>query len=168
MILKDDQIKELETLKSVREQVEPQLLRIQREFEAALFRAKKPIIDAIHNCENVNIPRIRIAQEGMDISYTKKMDSWMSPPEHLAETESGMVTDPGSDVVVSPPVRTVIRNPKTGVITVTFEGNEYSIPAIGPDHLPWASLDESIPNSVYDMVKETYPGFEVLDDEDEE
>lgn len=155
------QLRLLQTIAVAKGQVDPALEKLKQEYEQAVFNAKAPVLVAVEAARKAGVPFNRIATEGLDMGYAMKAKQWLSAPDNAAPiqvvtTEAPTVTHGG-----------VVRDPSTGAFRVPFEGKLYEVAAIGPDDEPWSEADPTIPQQVYDMIREHNPRWTLLEEDDE-
>ena len=169
-ILDDKQEQLLQAVKSVYEDVVPVLKKMEEDYEFAVYRAKKPIRDAVDAATNGKVPMSRIVSDATDFTYPQKLRAWLRPSDSLMERmiESD-VPQQAAEVYAEDieSIRTVSRDPNTGEFSVSYQGHDFKVAAMGPDEEPWASADPDIPQGVYELIESKYPGFVVLDDDDD-
>ena len=172
---------QLALLKAVSEEfqkLEEPLGQLQAKFRVTEYNMKRNVIQAIENAREAKVPLARILKETGSVTYPAALERWMTKPEELetvtAEREvalsEGFTEQPavaeeaGSDTET----QVVLRNHRTGMLTVLTDGKEYEVLAMGPETDLWAARKEDIPQEVYDLIKETYPSFVVLDDDEDD
>lgn len=169
-LLNDEQEQLLNTVKVAYEDILPVLRRMEDEYEHAVYRAKKPIRDAVAAAQEGRVPMARIVEDATDLRYAQKLKAWLLPPEGVVERamdgSAALVETPSIYAEAIESIETVSRNPKTGVFSVDLLGSEYLVPAMGPDAEPWAEREAGVPQEVYDLIKERYPGFVTLEEDD--
>lgn len=169
-ILNEQQEQLLETVKTTYDDVVPVLKRMEEDYEYAVYRAKKPIRDAVDAALDGKVPMSRIVSEATDFNYPQKMRTWLRPSDELMDRliENDVpqqAVDTYAEDIES--IRTVSRDPSNGEFSVLYQGHDYKVAAMGPDEEPWASLEPGIPQGVYDLIQSKYPGFVALDDEED-
>lgn len=170
--LNDAQEQLLQAVKVAYDDVAPVLAKMEEDYEFAVYRAKKAVRDAVAAAQDGRVPMARITQEGTDLRYAQKLKAWLQPAESVVERvmDGGDVQLQAAEIYTEDieSIESVTRHPSTGVFAVSYKGGDYSVAAMGPDTEPWAPRDWSIPNGVYELIEARYPGFVVLDDDDEE
>lgn len=168
--LNEKQQRLLNTVRETHEQIMPSLRKLQEDYEYAVFRAQAPVIDAIRTAEVEGVPFKRITEEGMGFTYPMKLRQWIQPPEsvvrRLMSTDVAVATSEVFENTVAE-VRAVSRDSHTGEFTVTYQGNVFTVPSIGPDNEPWSSADPHTPQGVYDLIKQEYPTWELMEDDED-
>lgn len=170
-ILNENQEQMLVSVRTTYDDVLPVLMQMRDEYEYAVYLAKKPIRDVVEAAQEAGVPMARIVADGTDMQYAQKLKNWLQPTESVINRIMGgdapiSAVDTYSAVMES--IETVTRNPSDGKFNVTYNGQEYTVPALGPDSEPWATEDAALPRGVYDLITERYPGFVVIGDEDED
>lgn len=165
-----------EVAKAYRDLEDP-LKELQKRYRITEFRMKRKVIQAIENARGAKVPVARILKEMGEVNYPAALERWMTPPEGMeaepveAETE---FTDDAVEALnavealahrETPPV---VRDARTGMLTVLWDEKEYKVLAMGPESDLWASREDGTPQEVYDLIKQTYPSFVVLDDDDDD
>lgn len=168
-ILNEHQQQLLEAVKTTYADVVPVLKKMEEDYEYAVYRAKKPIRDAVDAALEGKVPLSRIVSEATDFTYPQKLRTWLRPSDELTDRliENDVpqqAVDMYAEDIES--IRTVSRDPSTGEFSVVYQGQDFKVAAMGPDEEPWASADPDIPQGVYELIASKYPGFVVLDDED--
>ena len=170
--LNDVQEQLLDAVKVAYADVIPVLKKMQDDYEYAVYRAKKPIRDAVAAAQEGRGPMARIVEDATDLRYSQKLKAWLQPPESVVERvmEGGDVQLQAAEIYTEDieSIESVSRHPATGVFTVAYKGNDYEVSAMGPDSEPWAALDPSVPHGVYELIQLRYPGFVTLDDDDDD
>lgn len=173
--LNEKQERLLANVGRVLEQVTPNLNRLREDFDAADYRAKAPVRDAISAALEADVPFSRIVKDGMGFSYPAKLKDWLRPPGGLfagapvpaAEPVSTRQTaEQFSDAVDA--VKTVTRDADTGEIKVHYLGMEYVVKSLGTSKEFWSSADPAIPQGVYDLIQREFPAWELLEDEEDD
>lgn len=172
---------QLALLKAVSEEfqkLEEPLGQLQTKFRVTEYNLKRNAIQAIENAREANVPLARILKETGSITYPAALERWMDKPEELetVTVEEGVTLPEGFSMETTAPkevgsdteTHTVLRNHRTGMLTVLTGGKEYEVLAMGPETDLWAARKEDIPQEVYDLIKETYPSFVVLDDDEDD
>lgn len=159
----------IRTVKDAYTSVQPALEQLLEDYEYAVYRAKKPVRDAVEAAVEAGIPMKKIVAEATDFSYQQKLTRWLAPPPTVAEKfededEVFQATEQMKDTVDA--VVTVARDERTGVVKVWHGTKTYEVTAIGPDSSLWAERDPSVPNKVYELILERYPDFVLLEDEE--
>lgn len=167
--LNDRQEQLLETVRVTYNDVLPVLKKMEEDYEYAVYRAKKPIRDAVDAALEGRVPMARIVNDATDLGYAQKLKIWLRPSDDLVKRFEGQdvpvqAVEAYTEDIES--IETVSRNPNTGEFKVMFGGDEYIVPAMGPDEEPWASEDPSVPEGVYQLIEKKYPGFVALGDDD--
>lgn len=147
----------------------PVLQKMEEDYEYAIYRAKKPLRDVVDEALANGVPLKRLAEDAAGFMYPQKLKAWLRPSDALVDRLSGgdialqtaeaFITDIES-------IESVIRNPKTGEFDVSYKGESYVIPSMGPDEEPWCTEDPSVPAAVYHLISDKYPGFVALGDDD--
>lgn len=165
-----------EVAKAYRDLEDP-LKELQKRYRITEFRMKRKVIQAVENARDAKVPLARILKEMGEVNYPAALERWMAPPEGLeaepveAETE---FTDDAVEALnavealayrETPPV---VRDVRTGMLTVLWDEKEYKVLAMGPESDLWASREDGTPQEVYDLIKQTYPSFVVLEDDDDD
>lgn len=166
--LNDRQERLLQNVAQTRDQVQPNLDRLQEEYELADYRAKSPVRDAIETAQEEGVPFRRI-QEVMGFSYPEKLKNWMRLPDSATKRLlAGDVPAQASKtfVEVIDSVKTVVRDSHSGVFTVHYNGHPYQVASSGPNEEAWSSADPAIPQGVYDLIKKEFPTWELLEEDD--
>lgn len=169
-ILNETQEQLIVSVRANYDALSPVLAKMQEEYEYAVYRAKKPLRDAVDAAQEGGVPMSRIVSEGTDMRYAQKMKAWLLPAECVIERVlDGDVTTAANDTYteVLETLTTVTRNASDGKFNVIYNGSQYDVAALGPDSDPWATEDSSIPPQVYELITEAYPGFVVLGEDDE-
>lgn len=170
--LNDTQEHLLRAVESAYQDVAPVLAKMEEDYEFAVYRAKKAVRDAVAAAQEGRVPMARITQDGTDLRYAQKLKAWLQPAESVVERvmEGGDVQLQAAEIYADDieSIESVTRHPGTGVFAVSYKGGDYSVAAMGPDAEPWAPRDMSIPEGVYLLIGERYPGFVVLDDDEED
>lgn len=170
--LNDVQQQLLDGVRTAFDDVAPVLKKMRDDYEYAVYRAKKPVRDAVVAAQEGTVPMARIVGDATDLRYAQKLKAWLQPAESVIDRvmEGGdaqlAATEAYAEDIEA--IESVTRHPSTGKFTVAYKGSEYTVSAMGPDEESWAAVEEGIPPGVYDLISERYPGFVVLDDEDEE
>lgn len=160
-------------------QVKPTLDTLSSDYLYADYRAKAPVRDAINAAQEAGVPFIRITEDGMDFSYPGKLREWMSAPDEVVQrlisggpdmlTPSApapaAVAAKFDDAVEA--VKTVTHDSASGVFTVNYFGRQFEVPSLGGSAMPWSSADPAIPQGVYDLIKKSFPMWELLEDEED-
>ena len=169
--LNDVQEQLLDAVKVAYADVIPVLKKMQDDYEYAVYRAKKPIRDAVSAAQDGRVPMARIVEDATDLRYAQKLKAWLQPSDSVVERvmEGGDVQLQAAEIYTEDieSIETVSRHPSTGVFTVAYKGDDYEVSAMGPDSEPWASRVESVPQGVYDLIQSRYPGFVILEDDDD-
>lgn len=169
-VLTDGQQQLLDSVREVYQGITPVIVRMETDYEQALYRAKKPVRDAIDLALDNGVPMARIVNEATDLGYPLKLKQWLAAPESLADPDDVEdVPEQAVEIYAEDieSIRTVTRDPRNGEFLVVFQGMDFKVPAMGPDSEPWAVADSEIPQGVYDLVTEKYPGFVVLGEDDD-
>jgi hypothetical protein len=157
----------VQNIVELHEKVQPVLKRLREDFEQAEYIAKHAVREAVAAAQGVGVPFSHIAKEGLGMGYSTKAKDWLAPPRSVtvdeAETATKVVVDAPTGTV-SLSVDTVVRDPKTGVYVVTYDGTTYSVAAVGPDTEPWSSAAHDVPQAVYDLIKKHNPNWVLLED----
>lgn len=169
-ILNDKQVQLLETVRTTYNDVIPVLKKMEDDYEYAVYRAKKPIRDAVDAATDGGVPLSRIVSEATDLTYPQKLRIWLRPSDDLLDRLVGddvplQASETYAENIES--IETVSRSPHTGAFTATYGGSDYTVPAMGPDAEPWATREEDIPEGVYELIATKFPGFVVLDEDDD-
>ncbi len=166
--LNDTQERVLQAVKATFADTRPVLQKMEEDYEYAVYRAKKPLREAVEDALENGVPLKRLALEAAGFKYPQKLKLWLEPSEELLARLSGDVvlqtSDQFADDVES--IKTVVRNPKTGEFEVTYKGEFFSVSALGPDAEPWSSRDTTVPQGVYDLITDEYPAYVVLEEDD--
>lgn len=167
--LDDTQERDLETIRQLFQANLPVLEKLRQEYEYAVYRAKKPIVDAIEEAREDGIPMRRITEISGLFKYPQQLEKWMAPDETvIARLEEGgqaaEVAETFSDQLDN--AETVTRDARTGVISVHHFGTVYEVPAYGSEYDIWTPEDPEIPVEVYELIKDKFPGFVALGEED--
>lgn len=166
--LNETQERLLASVQEAAEKLGPVLQNLLEEYEAAVFRAKGPVIDLINSAEDGGVPARRIADTAMGFTYVPKLRAWMQPgPTVLRRLMAGepvAVKDPRLSEAADG-LSFASRDPHTGIITVAYHGETYEVDSTGPDESAWSVADPGIPQGVYDLVKERFPSWELLEAE---
>ena len=169
-ILDDKQEQLLQAVKAVYEDVVPVLKKMEEDYEYAVYRAKKPIRDAVEAATEGRVPMARIVSDATNFTYPQKLRLWLRPSDELMErmVETD-VPQQAAEIYTEDieSIRTVSRDPSTGEFSVTYQGHDFRVAAMGPDEEPWASKEPDIPVGVYELIESKYPGFVALDEEDD-
>lgn len=169
-ILNEEQEQLLNTVKVAYEDILPVLRRMEDEYEHAVYRAKKSIRDAVAAAQDGRVPMARIVEDATDMRYAQKLKSWLLPPEAVVgramDESAAQVETPSIYAEAIESIETVSRNPKTGVFSVVYNDNEYTVTAMGPDAEPWAEREADVPQEVYDLIQGRFPGFVVLEEDE--
>lgn len=168
-ILDDDQLRMLKTVRERYQDVQPTLDRLQLEYQLAVYKAKRPVQDAVDEAMESGIPLSKIAMDAVGFSYPQKLRRWLEPDPELAVKLAGGDTvlhaaETFEDEVDT--IESVTRSPQDGSFSVVYKGDTYTVSAIGPDTEPWSTREEGIPQGVYNLIVSKYPGFVVLNEED--
>ena len=166
-----------EVAKAYRDLEEP-LKELQKRYRITEFRMKRKVIQAVENARDAKVPLARILKEMGEVNYPAALERWMTPPEGmepgLEEVEAGFTDDDAEEALnavealahrETPPV---VRDARTGMLTVLWDEREYKVLAMGPESDLWASREDGTAQEVYDLIKQTYPSFVVLDDDDDD
>lgn len=169
-ILNDTQEQLLVAVKKAYEEVTPVIKKMEEEFEHAVYRAKQPVRDAVDTATDSRVPMSRIVSEATDLKYAQKLINWLKPSEAVAarledNSEAVQLTEEFTEEIES--ITTVHRDPSSGEISVLYQGMTFSVPSLGPDTEPWTTKDENIPPGVYKLIEDKYPGFAVLDEDED-
>lgn len=169
-ILNEQQEQLLEVVKTTYADVVPVLNKMEEDYEYAVYRAKKPIRDAVDLALEGKVPLSRIVSDATDFKYPQKMRNWLRPSDNLLDRL--VDTDVTQQAVEAytediESIRTVSRDPSTGEFLVVYQGRDYTVSAMGSDVEPWATVEPDIPQGVYDLITSKYPGFVALEDDDE-
>ena len=166
--LNDTQERVLQSVKAAFADTLPVLQKMEEDYEYAVYRAKKPLREAVEDALENGVPLKRLSLEAAGFKYPQKLKLWLEPSEELLARLNSDVTlqtsDQFADDVES--IKTVVRNPKTGEFEVTYKGEFFSVSALGPDSEPWSSRDTTVPQGVYDLITEEYPAYVVLEEDD--
>ncbi len=167
MKLNDTQKRLLTAIKNLKEQLDPALAQLEDEYHLAEFKAKSPVLDAIRAAQEAGVPMNQISKEAMGMTYVAKLHAWMSPPPSLVAALLEGSLEAKTEVLLTK-VSTVTRDSATGDFVVLYQEHEYRVPAFGPNDTPWSTADPLTPEGVYDMIREEYPAWVLLPDEDED
>lgn len=167
-VLNDRQTQLLETVKTTYDDVLPVLKKMEEDYEYAIYRAKKPIRDAVDAALDGSVPMARIVNDATDLGYAQKLKVWLRPSDDLVRRFEGkdvtlQATEAYAEDIES--IVTVSRTPD-GVFNVMYEGEQYKITAMGPDTEPWATKEPQVPQGVYDLITTRYPGFVAMGEDD--
>lgn len=167
-ILNEEQEHALEVAKEAFSAIFPVLEEMEAEYEYAVYRAKRPLQELVTQATELGVPASRLAKEAAGFPYPQKLDKWLEVPPSVLERLEGDLVFSANDSYQDKlgEIETVTRNPKDGKITVQYLGETYVIAALGSDESPWAERDENIPLGVYDMIREKYPTFVDLGEDD--
>lgn len=166
-----------EVAKAYRDLEDP-LKELQKRYRITEFRMKRKVIQAIENARGAKVPVARILKELGEVNYPAALERWMTPPEGLeagpGEAEAELTDDDAEEALSAvealaqretPPV---VRDVRTGMLTVLWDGKDYKVLAMGPESDLWATREDDTPQEVYDLIKQTYPSFVVLEDDDDD
>lgn len=149
--------------------VQPYLDKLQREYEYAVYQAKRPTVLAVEAATTAAVPYSRIMAELEDFKYPKQLKDWLAPAAIIADEPN--VKPEGSELTgdieaAAGEVEDVTRDPRTGVFTVTMGQESYEVRAMGEDDVAWAPRDEAVPQEAYDLIIAKHPAFVVLGEDD--
>lgn len=167
--LNDRQEHLLSTVEDVYLETVDTLTNLEREYEHAIYIAKKPIRTAVEQAEQGGVPFSRITST-MGFNYPQKLKGWLRPADSVVDRlmdETEKPTDLGVFEAEVLQVQSVSRDSSNGVITVHYLGEEYKVSALGPDTEPWATKEPGVPDEVYKLIEEKFPGFVALEDEED-
>lgn len=169
-ILNDTQEQLLTAVRNAYDDVTPILRNMHEDYEVSVYRAKKPIRDAVESATTGGVPLSRIVSEATDLKYPQRLKAWLRPSDVVVDRLiTGDVQMEATDTYAEEinKIETVSRDPSNGKFTVVYLGSEYTVAALGPDSEPWATEDENIPKGVYTLIEKRYPGFAVIGDDDD-
>lgn len=170
--LNDTQEQLLASVKIAYEDVTPVLKQMRDDYEYAVYRAKKAIRDAVVAAQEGGVPMSRIVTEATDLKYGQKLKAWLQPDESVIDRvmAGGDARLAASDTYEEEleSIETVTRHPSTGKFNVTYKGNSYVVSAMGPDEDCWGAPEEGVPMGAYELITDRFPGFVLLEDDDDE
>lgn len=163
--LNDTQARLLASVQKLKAQADRTIETIQKEADLAEFKAKSPVVQAIDEALKGGVP-FRQMVEALDMSYSNRLKQWMQPPNWMVQD---MVASNTTGITnVAQEMKLVSRDPKTGEFRVKYLDETYTVPAMGPDDEAWSSADPNVPSAVYDKIKEQYPGWVLLEEENDD
>lgn len=170
-ILNEAQEQLLASVKTAYDDVTPVLKEMRDEYEFAVYRAKKAIRDAVVAAQDAGVPMSRIVAEATDMKYGQRLKAWLQPAECVVDRvmAGGAVlenTETYAEELNS--IETVTRHPSTGKFKVTYDGSDYEVSAMGPDADCWGAQEPGVPEEVYELIKNRFPGFVLLEDDEED
>lgn len=167
--LNERQTRLLATVRETNEQIQPTLDKLNLEYEIASYKAKAPVREAIEAAIEDGVPFSRVMREGMGFTYPGKLKEWMQMPEsmakHIMNQDLVEATATEFDSTVAD-AAVVTRDDTTGVFSVVYRGEKHEVKSYGSDGDFWSSADASIPQAVYDLIREEFPSWVLLEDED--
>lgn len=168
--LNDEQQGMVEAMRQLHEDLAPVLERMEDEYQYAMHLAKQPLRDAVEEAKAAGVPMSAITESGFGYGYPAKLMKWL----YLDDETLVRLERKHEDVKLSAKltehvnsVESVIRDPKSGVFTVLYNSGEYKVSAIGSDNESWATWESHIPQGVYDLIAEKFPGFVVYKEDEE-
>lgn len=166
--LNDKQQRLLNNVKETLESIQPTLDKLEEDFQYAHFRAKAPVIDAIRAAEVGGVPFKQVVELGF--KYPAKLQKWLQPPDavvrRMLSTDVAVATNEVFEETVAQ-VRAVTRDSFSGEFKVHYQGNVFTVPSTGQDMAPWSVADNLTPQGVYELIKQEFPAWELLEDDEE-